>query len=125
MQINTVEMKKITKSTEAFCASDGYQGRTDATKNNKLFDPAKDKARKKDWISRHTLFIGDKRVFVPGCLGDRFFWMDAITGTLYDSHGICKTSDVMSLDVMRLCHDQEKAGKILMSAKSLDLGKRG
>lgn len=114
-----VEIKQITKSTEAFCAGDNYQGRTDATKNNSLFNPAKDKAWKKNWISNHTLFIGNKRVFIPGCLGDRFFWMDAITGTLYDSFGICKTSDVLKIDALSLRHDQGKGAKILMSAKAI------
>lgn len=114
-----IEVREIRKSSEAFCATDPYQGRTEQTKGGWMFDVIKSKPLKKAWIEKRSLWVGGERVFTPVVLNSTFYWMDAITGTLYESCGVCKTSDILMLDVSRLRYDPAKAEKILMSAKEI------
>lgn len=65
------------------------------------------------WIHTHDLFLDDTgRVFALVDTATRVYFMDAITGSLYQ-FGECLTSD--DLRVKSLVRDQEKATSILMS----------
>lgn len=119
MEINAVELKEVAKSAEGMCATESRKG-----KGNLLFNVLAPKAYKKRWMDDRSLWVEKhlNRVFVPVTLGERFFWMDAITGTLYDMAGKCKTSDVLSINVSCLRNSTEKAEKILLEAKSGECG---
>ena len=119
MQTNVVEMEEISKSAEGFCAAESRAGRGVV-----LLRTAAQKAEKNRWIESRSLWVEKNlnRVFVPVTLRDRFFWMDAITGTLYDQAGKCKSSDVLSIDVACLRNNFEKAQKMLLGAKSGECG---
>lgn len=102
----------ISTSTEGFCARG-----VDCFLIN-----AKDKKSKQRghvWLKKHRLFIGDcgsqKRVFaLVGVIhGERVkaYFMDAITGSLYD--GRTKHAPSSLLSVSNLVRDQKAASQLL------------
>lgn len=119
MEINEVELKEVAKSAEGFCAAESRKGRGCV-----LLRASAPKGDKKRWMEARSLWVEKRlnRVFVPVTLRDRFYWMDAITGTLYDVTGKCKTSDVLSINVSCLRNSAEKARQILLEAKSGECG---
>lgn len=119
MEINAIEMKEVHKSAEGFCATESRRGG-----GTVLLRAGAPKPDKMNWMEYRSLWVEKhmNRVFVPVIMRDRFFWMDAITGTLYDQSGKCRTSDVLSIDVSCLRNNVEKARKILLQAKSVECG---
>lgn len=119
MEINAIEMREVHQSAEGFCATESRRGG-----GTVLLRAAAPKPDKRNWMESRSLWVEKRlnRVFVPVTHKDRFFWMDAITGTFYDQSGKCKTSDVLSINVSSLRNNVDKARKILLQAKSGECG---
>ncbi len=85
----------------------------------RVFSPGAKKDVKKRWIDDHDLWIADvsnqERVLTPVVMSGLLVWMDAITGSTYDSHGRCMTSDVLEIRLDTLFQNQDRAAEILMS----------
>jgi hypothetical protein len=96
-------MKRIKVCKEADCA---YE--------NECFVPGGKLEQRKKWIHSHDLFLDDTgRVFALVDTETRVFFMDAMTGSLYE-FGNCLTG---SLEIKNLRRNKEKATDILMSKK--------
>jgi hypothetical protein len=76
-------------------------------------------ARKQAWIEEHDLFVDSDggRVLALVDTEDRVFFMDAVTGSLYQ-WGRCMTSD--SLTLRGPVRDKELARSKLLSVKTED-----
>ena len=83
------------------------------------------------WCQGHGLWVGKlntpsgkhERVFTPIVTrkGSRLYWMDAITGSLYDNAGACMTSVQLTLDLDSLVLDKDQGTHWLMERKSYDV----
>ena len=106
-------------STRDDCISDLYQLRW----NLKLSFKDKQEA----WFSANTMYlcmvktetinlkIPDKqRVLIAGLVKNQLCWIDAVTGTIYDTYGKCISSDNLSLVLSTLRQDEITAQSILM-----------
>lgn len=106
-------------------ATTGQGGRREAdhTRVAALFPTGRDQDAKKKWLLHHTLWLakGSARVFTPVSVGDRFYWSDAITGSLYSCAGRCLTSDVLTIDTSEMRAGGSEAVEMLMQAKSGEL----
>ena len=72
-----------------------------------LFSPGSNRKIRKVWIKNFpVLRLSRGRVVAHVLHGDTDYWMDVITGSLYDQHGKCLTSDVLHLEDMIDDHDQ-------------------
>lgn len=97
-------MKRIKFSLDGMCASE-----------REAFNPGSQAKTKKEWIDAHDLFISDTGdVFALVDSISRVFFMDAITGSLYE-FGNCLTSDVLKIKGLR--RNRDKASKKLMEMK--------
>lgn len=80
-----------------------------------LFDRACVTPRSKaNWINSHQLFINDGRVYTPIMANYRLWWMSAITGTLYDNKGQCRSGN-KPIDLSKMFKNDDEAKRILMS----------
>lgn len=93
---------RIEKASGADCAS-----------AKECFSSLVSAVTKRKWIDDHDLFISDGRVFAVVDTQTRVFFMDAITGSLYNL-GECLTSSTGRTGFLR---DKEKATAILMGFK--------
>jgi len=90
-----------------------HEGRFVAQKD--VFDRTTVTPRAKaNWITDHQLYINDGYVYTPITIGYKLFWMAAITGSIYDNNGDCKSGS-KSIDIRHMYKDDDKAKKILMS----------
>lgn len=97
-------MKRIRLSSGAHCADE-----------RETFNPVAKKSTKEAWIESHDLFVSDTGdVFALVDTMYRVYFMDAITGSIYE-FGQCMTSP--SLKVSGLRRNKEKAGEILMAKR--------
>lgn len=73
------------------------------------------KKPKKDWLEAHQLWICDGRVFTPTVLGNgEMFWMDAVTGSIYNVYtGRCQSGN-MQIKISSICFNQKDGASILM-----------
>lgn len=76
------------------------------------FRPVGLASAKKKWIAKHDLFVGGGRAFVLVDTAKEVFFMDAVTGSLYQ-FGRCRSSDRLSIPGLR--RDKKKAAEILMN----------
>lgn len=78
-----------------------------------LFNMASKKSTKEEWIEKHDLFVSDDgTVFALVDTPNRVFFMDAVTGSLYE-FGFCLSS--MTLRAAWLRRNKAKAREILMA----------
>ena len=75
--------------------------------------PIHGKRKKLEWIDKHDLFVCDDRVYTLVSTKSEVFFMDAITGSLYQ-FGECLTSTV--LKTRKLIRNRDLAITILFSA---------
>lgn len=116
------EVKIIRTSTEGIMATD--MDRTvegisaNRTRVGTLFSAYTPKKLKLQWIEKNPeLWVCPKwnRVFVyVQSTGGNYYWMDAVTGTLYNLDGQCM-SGFIYLDIPGLIPDKAKAKEILLS----------
>lgn len=55
-----------------------------------------------------------QRVLITGLVKNQLCWIDAVTGTIYDTYGKCLSSDNISLVLSTLRQDEITAQSILM-----------
>jgi hypothetical protein len=67
------------------------------------------------WVENHDLFVCDNRAFALVDTPKQVYFMDAVTGSLYQ-FGACVSSDFLTRH--RFVRDHAKAAKILMSVKA-------
>lgn len=97
-------MKRIRLASGAQCADE-----------RETFNPVSKKSTKEDWIASHDLFVSDTGdVFALVDTLYRVFFMDAITGSIYE-FGNCLTSPTLKVSGLR--RDKTKAGAILMAKR--------
>lgn len=90
---------RISKASDAECAAD-----------KECFSPLVSIESKRKWIDDHDLFMTDGRVFAAVDTMTHIYFMDAITGSLYN-FGECMTSIHGRTGFVR---DHEMAEKLLM-----------
>lgn len=93
---------RITRASDADCAA-----------SRECFSSLVSTDNKKKWIADRDLFIADDRVFVAVDTHTKIYFMDAITGSLYN-FGECLTSNFGRTGFVR---NKEKATEILMNFK--------
>ncbi len=88
-----------------------------------LFNINSQKHMKKKFIDSHDLYVYQDRVYTPVKFQSDpslLFWMDCITGTLFNKNGN-RSNSSLSISIRRLKQDKSLASEILMSKKfSLD-----
>jgi hypothetical protein len=93
---------KLSREDRAMCAQD-----------NECFRTNIKRAFRQKWVDTHDLFVNDAgRVFALVDTETRVFFMDAMTGSLYQ-FGSCLTSTELKAHDLR--RNQKKAETILMS----------
>ena len=98
-------MKRIKISREAKCA----QGKFCFPLNSKI-------EAKQKWVDEHDLFTdADGKVFTLVDTIEKIYFMDAITGSLYQ-FGNCLTSSTLKAESLK--RNQAAAGTILMNKKT-------
>lgn len=98
-------MKRIKISREAKCA----QGKFCFPLNSK-------REAKQKWVDEHDLFTdADGKVFTLVDTIEKIYFMDAITGSLYQ-FGNCLTSSTLKAESLK--RNQAAAGTILMNKKT-------
>lgn len=118
-----VKTRRKQLSTDADCVAgtgQGGRGEKSVERVAAMFSPDRDIATKKKWLSHHEIWLakGSARVFTPVSAGDRFYWSDVITGSLYTCHGQCLTSDTLTIDTSEMRAGGSDAVEMLMSVKS-------
>lgn len=96
-------MKKIACSKEAKCADERF-----------CFRPNMKNEIKKKWKDEHDLFVSDGRSFALVTNGKQIFFMDSITGTLYQ-FGKALSSNTLTHD--GFVRDKKKSIEILDAVK--------
>lgn len=79
--------------------------------------PAAEKFYKNRYCDRHDFFIINDRAYCFFKTRSGFFWMDAVTGSLYDYDGNCMSSDVLKIDINKAVHDNKRGREILMNLR--------
>lgn len=108
--VNHGKIARISIAQTADCAAERY-----------CFALSAKNDTKSKWLDEHDLFIAnDGRVYTLVDTTKRVYFMDAITGTLFQ-FGECMTSQ--RLNPSKFVRDNEKATKMLMAmqAKSKDV----
>jgi len=80
---------------------------------------------KMEWIANNQLWIDMKtnRVFTPVLLGSGVYWMDAITGSVYNVYtGQCQSNSTMCINLRHMVFNQEVGGEILISTSPTEGG---
>jgi hypothetical protein len=78
---------------------------------------------KTDWIDSNQLWLDTKtnRVFTPVILGSGTYWMDAITGSVYNVYtGQCQSNSSMCINLRHMTLAQEVCGEILLATHSAE-----
>lgn len=102
-----LSMNRIKMSIEGRCAQVKY-----------VFPMQGKKEMRKQWVDTHDLFTDkDGRVFALVDTPTKVYFMDAITGSLYD-FGVCLTSDTLKMHGLKRDHDY--ASEYLLSKKADD-----
>lgn len=99
---STSRLYRIKKAQDAECAA-----------SNECYSTVVSMDSKRKWINDHDLFIADGRVFAAVDTMSRLYFMDAITGTLYDFGQSC-TGTLKHGGFVR---DQDEGARILMQFK--------
>jgi len=81
------------------------------------FTPTLTPESKKKWIAEHDLFIANGRTFALVDTHTHVYFMDCITGSLYQ-FGECLTSTELKYNGFR--RDNEQAAKILMAVQKVN-----
>ncbi len=98
-------MKRIKISREAKCAQEKF-----------CFPLNAKRETKQKWVDEHDLFTdGDGKVFTLVDTIEKIYFMDAITGSLYQ-FGNCLTSSTLKAESLK--RNQAAAGTILMNKKT-------
>ena len=116
------EGKVFQKGIETMCAVSPGSGRLDDRRkyNASLFNAAAKPKDKKKWIARNDLWLskGGVRPLLRASVDGAEYWMDCVTGTLYDDDGRCLSSITMRIDTSEMIDGGEAAAKHLMQIKS-------
>ena len=71
-----------------------------------------------DWIDNNQLWLDAKtnRVFTPVLLGSGVYWMDAITGSVYNVYtGQCQSNSTMCINLRHMVDSKEVCSAILLA----------
>ena len=85
--------------------------------DSECFSPTLTAESKKKWIYRHDLFVAGGRAFALVDTHTDVYFMDCVTGTLYQ-FGKCLTSTELKYNDFR--REQDKAAKILMAVQKVN-----
>ena len=85
--------------------------------DNECFSPTLNPESKKAWIYRHDLFVAGGRAFALVDTHTDVYFMDCVTGTLYQ-FGECLTSTELKYTDFR--RDKDKAERILMAVQRVN-----
>jgi len=110
MILTTATFKRL--SVYGFCVNE-----------SDLFNINSQKHMKKKFIESHDLYVYRDRVYTPVKFQSDpslLFWMDCITGTLFNKNGV-RSNSKLKINMRNLVKDKDAGAKILMSKKfSLD-----
>ena len=84
---------------------------------SECFTPTLSAESKEKWIKEHDLFVTGGRAFALVDTATYVYFMDAVTGTLYQFGECLTSSDLKYRDFTR---DNDKAAKILMALEKVN-----
>lgn len=80
---------------------------------------------KMEWIDNNQLWLDTKtnRVFTPVLLGSGVYWMDVITGSVYNVYtGQCQSNSTMCINLRHMVDNKETCIAILLATSSAEGG---
>lgn len=80
---------------------------------------------KMEWIDNNQLWLDTKtnRVFTPVLLGSGVYWMDAITGSVYNVYtGQCQSNSTMCINLRHMVDNKEACSGILLATSPTEGG---
>ena len=95
-----------------------------------VFPTARDKNKaalklKMEWIDNNQLWLDTKtnRVFTPVLLGSGVYWMDAITGSVYNVYtGQCQSNSTMCINLRHMVDNKEACIGVLLATSPTEGG---
>lgn len=109
MKITTATFKRL--SVYGFCVNE-----------SDLFNINSQKHMKKKFIEAHDLYVYRDRVYTPVKFQSDpslLFWMDCITGTLFNKNGV-RSNSKLEINMRSLRKDKTKGSEISMTTKGSD-----
>ena len=114
-------MGEIIIKTKAVAKTPGEEGF--CVRSMDVFLAGAKKDKKERWIADHDLWTADIagsiRVITPVIVAQKLYWMDAVTGTIYNANGWCATSGTLSIKDGSIVKNNEFAVNFLMSLKEV------
>ena len=80
---------------------------------------------KMEWIDNNQLWLDTKtnRVFTPVLLGSGVYWMDAITGSVYNVYtGQCQSNSTMCINLRHMVDNKEACSRVLLATSPTEGG---